>query len=129
MLNEADAPTHDASRQGLARELARMNLTLNTYTQWYWKSDLHNLFGFLALRADPHAQREIRAYAEVMLTTVQAWVPAAYQAFMDYRVGAATLSAQMLAVLRRKLRGEDVGQQGSGLSSREWDELQALLNG
>ena len=128
MLNEADSAAHDPSRQGLARELARMNLTLNAYTQWYWKTDLHNLFGFLALRADPHAQHEIRVYAEVMLQTVQAWVPAACQAFLDYRVGAATLSAQMLAVLRRMLAGETVMQDGSGLSRREWDEFQHLLN-
>ncbi len=76
MLNEgtADAPP-DPARQGLARELARMNLTLNTYTQWYWKIDLYNLLHFLSLRADPHAQYEIRAYAEAMLATLEAWVP------------------------------------------------------
>ena len=68
MLNEDEAgAARDPSRQGLARELARMNLTLNTYTQWYWKTDLHNLFHFLSLRADAHAQYEIRAYAEAML--------------------------------------------------------------
>jgi thymidylate synthase (FAD) len=126
MLNE-DAP-HDPGRQGLARELARMNLTLNTYTQWYWKTDLHNLLHFLSLRADPHAQYEIRAYAEAMLTTVQAWVPAAYQAFLDYRLGAVTLSAGMRAVLRRMLAGEAVDQAGSGLPKREWAELMAALD-
>ena len=57
--------------QGLARELARMNLTLNTYTQWYWKTDLLNLMNFLRLRADSHAQYEIRAYADVMLDTLK----------------------------------------------------------
>ncbi|MBW4093733.1 MAG: FAD-dependent thymidylate synthase [Proteobacteria bacterium] len=126
MLNE-DAP-HDPGRQGLARELARMNLTLNAYTQWYWKTDLHNLLHFLSLRADPHAQYEIRAYAEAMLTTVQAWVPAAYQAFLDYRLGAVTLSAGMRAVLRRMLAGEAVDQAGSGLPKREWAELMAALD-
>jgi thymidylate synthase (FAD) len=60
---------------GLARELARMNLPANIYTQWYWKTDLHNLFHFLRLRADPHAQYEIRAYAEAMLDITAAWVP------------------------------------------------------
>ena len=115
MLNEDDAgAARDPTRQGLARELARMNLTLNTYTQWYWKTDLHNLFHFLSLRADAHAQHEIRAYAEAMLETVAAWVPVACQAFSDYRLGAVTLSAQMLAVVRRMLAGEDVVQRTAG---------------
>jgi thymidylate synthase (FAD) len=124
MLNEDDA---DPARQGLARELARMNLTLNTYTQWYWKADLHNLLGFLQLRADSHAQYEIRAYADAMLATVAAWVPATYAAFCDYRMGAATLSAGMVAVLKRRLAGEAVDQAGSGLSKREWAELEAVF--
>ncbi len=128
MLNEDEAGgARDPGRQGLARELARMNLTLNTYTQWYWKSDLHNLFHFLALRADPHAQYEIRAYADEMLRIVAAWVPAAFAAFEDYRMGAATLSAGMLATVRRMLAGERVEQAGSGLSKREWGELMAVL--
>ncbi|MDB5373891.1 MAG: thymidylate synthase [Belnapia sp.] len=128
MLNEdAGGTPADPARQGLARELARMNLTLNTYTQWYWKTDLHNLLHFLSLRADAHAQYEIRAYAEVMLDTVKAWVPACHEAFMDYRMGAATLSAGMLAVVRRLLAGEAVPQQGSGLSKREWRELMEML--
>jgi thymidylate synthase (FAD) len=104
-----------------------MNLTLNTYTQWYWKSDLHNLLHFLALRADPHAQYEIRAYAQVMLETVRAWVPLAFQAFRDYRLDGVTLSGPMLAVLRRMLAGEAVEQAQSGLSKREWVELQAAI--
>jgi thymidylate synthase (FAD) len=128
MLNEdGRGEALDPTRQGLARELARMNLTLNTYTQWYWKIDLHNLLHFLSLRADAHAQYEIRAYAEAMLETVQAWVPVAHQAFLDYRLGAATLSAPMLAVVRRMLRGEVVEQAGSGLSKREWGELMAMF--
>jgi thymidylate synthase (FAD) len=126
MLNEDGA---DPARQGLARELARMNLTLNTYTQWYWKSDLHNLFHFLSLRADAHAQYEIRAYAEAMLATVEAWVPAAYAAFRDYRLGAATFSAGMLSALRRMLDGEAVTQPDSGLTKREWTEMMAALKG
>jgi len=128
MLNEEeDGRVRDPARAGLARELARMNLTLNTYTQWYWKIDLHNLFHFLALRADPHAQYEIRAYAEAIMRTVEAWVPLCFEAFRDYRLGAATLSAQMLAVVRRMLAGETVSQEASGLSKREWRELMALL--
>jgi thymidylate synthase (FAD) len=128
MLNEDDhgAP-RDPERPGLARELARMNLTLNTYTQWYWKIDLHNLLHFLSLRADAHAQYEIRVYAEAMLETVKAWVPVAYKAFLDYRLGAVTLSAQMLAAVRRMVAGEAVTQIDSGLNRREWVELMAAL--
>ena len=128
MLNENEAGgARDPARQGLARELARMNLTLNTYTQWYWKTDLHNLFHFLRLRADAHAQYEIRVYAEAMLDTVAAWVPAACQAFKDYRLGAVTLSAQMLAIVKRMIAGEAVDQKSSGLSKREWDEMMGAL--
>src|SRR3984957_7100416 len=128
MLNE-DGPgaAHEPSRQGLARELARMNLTLNTYTQWYWKIDLYNLFHFLSLRADAHAQYEIRVYAAAMLRTVDAWVPLAAQAFRDYRLGAATLSAGMITVVRRMLDGEAVTRPDSGLNPREWRELMAVL--
>ncbi len=112
---------------GLARELARMNLTLNTYTQWYWKADLHNLLNFLALRLDAHAQYEIRVYAEAMLTGVRAWVPQACAAFEEYRLGAFTFSASMLGVVRRMLAGESVEQKASGLSRREWDEMMGAL--
>ena len=129
MLNEdASGAAVDPGRQGLARELARMNLTLNTYTQWYWKTDLHNLFHFLSLRADPHAQYEIRIYAEAMLRTVDAWVPIAAAAFRDYRLGAVTLSAGMLGVVKRMLSGEAVDQGNSGLNRREWSELMAALD-
>lgn len=128
MLNEDEAgQPADPARQGLARELARMNLTLNTYTQWYWKTDLHNLLHFLSLRADAHAQYEIRVYAEAMMRSLEAWVPAVAEAFRDYRLGAVTLSAQMLAVVRRLLAGEAVEQGGSGLSKREWRELMEQL--
>jgi thymidylate synthase (FAD) len=124
MLNEDGA---DPERRGLARELARMNLTLNTYTQWYWKCDLHNLMHFLSLRADAHAQYEIRVYADAMIEMMRAWVPATFEAFKDYRMGAVTLSAGMLAVVRRMLGGESVEQPGSGLSKREWVELMTAL--
>jgi len=128
MLNaDEEGKVLDPSRQGLARELARMNLTLNTYTQWYWKTDLHNLLHFLSLRADAHAQYEIRAYAEAMLASLEAWVPAVAEAFRDYRLGAVTLSAQMLEVVRRLLAGEAVTQPESGLSKREWRELMDQL--
>ncbi len=115
-------------QQGLARELARMNLPMNIYTQWYWKVDLHNLFHFLRLRADAHAQYEIRVYAEEICRIVADWVPFAYRAFEDYRLGAVNLSAQMLACLRRMLKGEAVTQENSGLSAREWREFRQILN-
>ena len=128
MLNEnEDGGPRDPERQGLARELARMNLSLNFYTQWYWKTDLHNLFHFLSLRADPHAQYEIRAYADAMLDMVKRWVPIAYQAFLDYRQGGVHLSAKGLDVVKRLLNGEVVDQEGSGLSAREWRELMESL--
>ena len=128
MLNEDDAGAPiDPERQGLSRELARMNLTLNFYTQWYWKIDLLNLFHFLSLRADDHAQYEIRAYAEVMIETVKRWVPLAADAFAQYRMGGANLSATGLEVVKRLIGGEDVGQEESGLSKREWRELMETL--
>src|SRR5436305_12709917 len=128
LLNEDDtgAPA-DPDRPGLARELARMNLSLNVYTQWYWKTDLHNLLHFLSLRADLHAQYEIRAYADAMLETVERWVPLACAAFLEYRMNAATISATGLQVIRRMLAGEAVEQAESGLSPREWRELMAVL--
>ena len=113
-------------QQGLARELARMNLPANIYTQWYWKVDLHNLLHFLRLRADAHAQYEIRAYADAMCQIVADWVPAAYGAFKDYRMDAVSLSAQAVAVLQRRLKGEVVGQEGSGMSVREWREFEEV---
>lgn len=114
-------------QQGLARELARMNLPANVYTQWYWKVDLHNLFHFLRLRADPHAQYEIRVYADTICRIVADWVPAAYAAFEDYRLGGAQLSARGLDCLRRMLAGETVTQQTSGMSAGEWREFQAVI--
>jgi thymidylate synthase (FAD) len=123
MLNEGAGA--DPARRGLARELARMNLTLNTYTQWYWKTNLHNLFHFLSLRADAHAQYEIRIYADAMMRMTEAWVPVAAAAFRDYRLGAVTLSAQMVTVLKRMLAGEAVTQETSGLNRREWTEFAA----
>ena len=128
LLNEdgSGAPI-DAARPGLARELARMNLTLGFYTQWYWKIDLHNLMHFLSLRADPHAQYEIRAYAKAMLGTLARWVPMTYAAFLEYRMNAALISATGLKVIRRLIADEKVTQEGSGLSGREWRELMVVL--
>ncbi|MEP3674486.1 FAD-dependent thymidylate synthase [Sulfitobacter sp.] len=114
-------------QDGLARELARMNLPANIYTQWYWKVDLHNLFHFLRLRADSHAQYEIRVYADAICKVVADWVPAAYSAFEDYRLGGATLSAKALDCVRRMLKGEEVTQENSGMSKGEWREFEGAL--
>jgi thymidylate synthase (FAD) len=128
LLNETPTgETLEPGRSGLARELARMNLTLNVYTQWYWKIDLHNLLHFLSLRADTHAQYEIRAYAEVILGLVERWVPLVHAAFMEYGLGSARLSAKAVAVVRRLLAGEAVDPKDSGLSAGEWRELMAVL--
>jgi thymidylate synthase (FAD) len=128
MLNGSeDGDVFDENKQGLARELARMNLPVNFYTQWYWKIDLHNLMHFLALRADAHAQYEIRAYADVMIDILKKWVPTTYDAFMDYRMGAAEISAKGLEIIKRMINGEQVEQADSGLSPREWRELMSVL--
>lgn len=128
MLNETEAgETIDARRSGLARELARMGLTLNFYTQWYWKVDLHNLMHFLSLRADPHAQYEIRVYAEAMLEVMRRWVPICHEAFLQHRLHAVTLSAAALAAVKRMIAGEKLTQESSGLGKREWREVAVAL--
>lgn len=109
--------------KGVARELARMNLPINIYTEWYWKIDLHNLLHFLHLRADDHAQYEIRVYAKSMLDIVKKWVPITYEAFLDYRVNSVGLSAKSFNVIKKLLKGEKVDFTESGLSKREWQEL------
>ena len=116
-------------QQGLARELARMNLPMNIYTQWYWKTDLHNLFHFLRLRADAHAQYEIRVYAEAIAAMTADWVPLAHAAFEDYRMGGVNLSAKGIECIRRMLKGEEVTQETSGMSKGEWREFMGVLGG
>ena len=129
MLNERyDGSVIDEKETGLARELARMNLTLNTYTQWYWKTDLLNLMNFLRLRVDHHAQYEIRAYADVMLDTLKKWVPITYDAFIDYRVGGTEVSAKGKIIIQKLIKGEKVNVEESGLSKREWNELMEAFN-
>ena len=113
-------------QQGLARELARMNLPMNIYTQWYWKTDLHNLFHFLRLRADAHAQYEIRVYAEAIAAMVADWVPLAFGAFEDYRMGGVTLSSKAIDALKRMLKGEDVTRESTGMSVGEWREFKGV---
>ena len=124
MLNEKyDGTKISESNKGLARELARMNLTLSTYTQWYWKTDLLNLLNFLSLRADSHAQYEIRAYADVMIDSLKRWVPITFSAFMDYRVGGMELSGKGKVVIQKMMKGQKCDFESSNLSKREWNEL------
>ena len=116
----------DDERPGIARELARTVLPLNAYTQMYWKIDLHNLLHFLRLRADPHAQYEIRAFAEELLKIVRLWVPLTAAAFDDYHLKAVTLSRGALEAVRRHAAGEAVQRADLGLGAGEWRELQSL---
>ena len=115
------------NQDGLARELARMNLPANIYTQWYWKTNLHNLFHFLRLRADSHAQYEIRVYADEILRIVADWVPASFEAFSDYRIHGVQVSGKGLDCIKRMLGGEEVDAQNSQMSPGEWKEFQLLL--
>lgn len=117
----------DESKEGLARELARMNLPVNCYTQWYWKIDLHNLLHFLNLRADSHAQYEIRVYAQTMLDLVKKWVPHTYEAFIKHQKLGKNLSGPAVDVIKKMLKGQKVEQEDSGLSVREWGELKDIL--
>ena len=129
MINQdQDGNMIDETKDGLARELARMNLPINCYTQWYWKIDLHNLLHFLHLRADKHAQYEIRVYADLILDMVKKWVPAAHNAFVKYRQNSKNLSSEAIEVIKKMINGQKVTALESGLSSREWAELQSLLN-
>jgi len=124
LLNEnQEGEVLDNNRDGLSRELARINLTLNTYTQWYWKTNLHNLMNFIFLRADSHAQYEIRVYADIIYKIMESWVPITAEAFKSYRSGSVELSAEALDVIKLMLSGKKVEQKESGLSLREWNEL------
>lgn len=128
MLNEdSDGNIINEDNPSLARELARMNLTLNYYTEWYWKINLHNLFHFLSLRADSHAQYEIRVYAEAMLEIVKHWVPYAYEAFMEYRVNGTSFSGNGIKAIKSMLKGEKITAENSGMTKREWQEFCNIL--
>ena len=128
MLNESEEGNIiDVSKEGLARELARMNLTLSTYTQWYWKTDLHNLLNFLSLRADTHAQYEIRVYADAMMETLRRWCPITFQSFSDHRVEGVTLSGKAIKVVKKLISGVHINQEESGMSKREWRELMEVI--
>ena len=128
MMNEDDQGNIiDENTVGITRELARMNLTLNHYTEWYWKINLHNLLHFLALRADSHAQYEIRVYAQAMLDVVKAWVPYAFEAFVEHSINGTNISRKGMEVIRQMIDGKEVSQESSGMSKREWSELMAVI--
>ena len=128
MLNEEGSDNFDKSRPSLSRELARINLTLNTYTEWYWKVDLHNFMHFVSLRVDKHSQYEIRAYAETLLNILKSWVPITYRAFNSYRLNSAELSEESLEIVKKLVKGKKVKRTETNLSKREWDELMSLIN-
>ena len=115
------------NKKGLARELARMNLPTNIYTQWYWKTDLHNLFNFIRLRNDLHAQYEIRVYAEKIAELIKNWVPFAFEAFEQYQLNSSHLSSNGLSCIKRLMKGEDVSQENSGMGKREWKEFCEII--
>lgn len=118
-----------AGELGIARELARTILPVSLYTQWIWKIDLHNLLHFLDLRLDPHAQVEIRRFAEAMAAFVRAWVPLAWEAFEDYRRGAIALTRLDARALGYLLQGADEATAAAraGLAGRELQEFQEKL--
>lgn len=126
-LNE-NGVTLNEDRKGLARELARMVLPTNYYTQWYWKIDLQNLLHFISLRADAHAQHEIRVYAEKIAEIVKLWVPFAYEAFEDYRMNSTNLSGKEKGIIKQLLNGEKIDKNSIGLSDREWNEFLVKFN-
>ena len=130
MLNQnQNGEIQDDNNAGLSRELARINLTLNTYTQWYWKIDLHNLLHFLYLREDSHAQYEIRAYAEIILNKiVKRWVPHTYNAFKEFQLESYNLSKSAIEIIKKKIQGKKINYENSGLSKREWTELSNKFN-
>lgn len=109
----------------LAREIARINLPVSNYTEWYWKIDLHNLFHFLRLRIDSHAQYEIRVYGEAMAQIVKAAVPLAYEAFEDYILNSQKFSHQELGVIKSLLSSMPSEDElvARGLSGREAREF------
>lgn len=110
---------------GLAREIARINLPLSLYTEWYWQIDLHNLFHFLRLRLDPHAQKEIRVYAEVMLDIARAVAPACCESFERNILGGVRFSAAELEELRMRLEGKGGTLSGKALERFEEKILHA----
>lgn len=119
--------SEDAPGYNLSRELARIVLPVSTYTEWYWKTDLHNLFHFMRLRSDPHAQEEIRVYSHLIEDLVQKWVPEAYRAWVDYRRDAVTFSRMEMDLISKGLTGLEWADDLKGLSGREIAEFHAKI--
>ncbi len=127
LLNiDEDGNINDTEKSGLARELARMTLPINSYTQWYWKIDLHNLMHFLALRFDVHAQYEIRIYAKIMLEIVKKWVPLTFDAFIKNRVESLTISSEAVRFLKAKINKKNTKK--FSISKRELDNLKKIFD-
>lgn len=128
MLNEDELGNkYNEDKQGLTRELARINLPVNFYTQWYWKIDLHNLFHFMSLRGDSHAQHEIQVYVRAIEDIVKEWVPFAYEAFVEHRLHGSYFSKSGMEIIKKLIKGEKVTQESSGMSAREWRETMDKL--
>jgi thymidylate synthase (FAD) len=117
----------DEDNAGIARELARMNLTLNYYTQWYWKIDLHNLLHFVSLRATDHAQYEIRVYALALLNIIKLWVPYVHEAFVEHVLEGIRLSKAQIEVLRGMINKNLIEEQSAKLKPRDWEELKKAM--
>jgi thymidylate synthase (FAD) len=127
LLNQNDDEAKpDLERQGLTRELSRIVLPLNSYTQWYWKIDLHNFMHFLALRFDEHAQYEIRVYAEIMMNLMKKWVPLTYEAFLKNRLDSLVLSSEAIKFIKNKFHGKS--NKETKISKREVDELKKIFS-
>lgn len=128
LLNaDEDGQPLDQDGIGIARELARIGLPVSAYTQMYWQTNLHNLMHFLRLRADPHAQYEIRIFAEKILEIMADWVPVTCEAFRDYQLEAARVSRMEIALLRDMLAGKAsvADAESYGLGKREIREFQS----
>ncbi|GHU14468.1 flavin-dependent thymidylate synthase [Alphaproteobacteria bacterium] len=115
--------SHMLNDLSLTRELARTILPVSVYTEMYWKIDLHNLMHFLKLRADSHAQYEIRCYADVIMDIIKRWVPCTHDAFVNYRQRSVSVPHNCLELIKRAIKGEKISQQDSGLSKGEWMEF------
>ena len=122
LLNEnEEGEIIDLQEEGIARELARMTLPLNSYTQWYWKIDLHNLMHFLSLRFDPHAQLEIRVYADIIMDIMKKWVPLTYDAFIMHRMNGFSLSSTGVEFVKSLIKNKKFDK--TSISKRELNEI------
>lgn len=129
---DTEPPVPHMAEHGMAREMARMVVPPNVYTEWYWKVDLHNLLHFLSLRADPHAQMEIRVYADMICEFVRGWCPNVWEAFEDYRMNACTFSATEMKLLRNMIMNGEPGLppklgNHSHMSGREVEDFNRKL--